>query len=95
MAQPGPAVPPPDLAERTAATAPGPAPTPDTVAREGSEPPPIGFAQVALGLWIVLGGVLFSDLPREAWIPVPVGVIIFFLGLIGLTRMPVRNASNL
>jgi tetrahydromethanopterin S-methyltransferase subunit C len=148
MAQPGPAVPPSDLDERTAASAPGPAPPADTLARDGTPAPTVGFAQhvvavgvatilaglflaiapflldyvsdaaainaiacgalaiflgvlrfagvrhpavgyvqVALGIWLVVASVLFGELAREAWIARSIGVMIFFLGLLGLARM--------
>lgn len=149
MAEPGPAVPPSDLADRTAATAPGPAPPADGVARDGSfsgraswgthvyalglmtilagiflaiapflldyisdgaainavvcgaiaaflgvlrvggvRHPAVGYVQVALGVWIVASSVVLGDLAREAWIARSVGVMIGFLGMMGLARAP-------
>lgn len=52
----------------------------------GVRHPAVGYAAMVVGLWLFASSFFLGDLAREAWGPRCLGVIVFFLGMIGLAR---------
>jgi hypothetical protein len=52
----------------------------------GVRHPAVGVAAMIVGIWLFASSFFLGDLAEEAWSARSLGAIVFFLGLIGLTR---------
>jgi hypothetical protein len=48
----------------------------------------VGYAQAALGIWLLASSVFIGEIPREVWIERCLGLIFLLCGIVGLERMP-------